>query len=167
MLRLVRRQLAAGCILVLSLTVAGCTALDMSATKSESPAVAAKDLLSGTRWCLAEIQSMDDAQGTTRPDNPMIYTLTFQRGGKIAMRLNCNRASGSWSAEPKSGAAGGNLRISPLAMTRASCPPPSIDARIARDMEFVRSYLLKEGRLYLNLMADGGIYVWDHDLGSD
>jgi len=24
----------------------------------------------------------------------------------------------------------------------------------------VRSYLLKDGRLYLSLMADGGVYEW-------
>lgn len=30
--------------------------------------------------------------------------------------------------------------------------------RIARDLAHVRGSLLKEGRLYLALMADGGIY---------
>ncbi|MCU0812246.1 MAG: hypothetical protein MUE59_14660, partial [Thiobacillaceae bacterium] len=30
----------------------------------------------------------------------------------------------------------------------------------ARDLAHVRSYLLKDGKLYLSLMADGGIYEW-------
>ena len=28
---------------------------------------------------------------------------------------------------------------------------------------FVRSFVLREGRLYLSLMADGGILVWEPD----
>jgi para-nitrobenzyl esterase len=31
---------------------------------------------------------------------------------------------------------------------------------VARDLGYVRSYRLKNGRLYLSLMADGGIYEW-------
>jgi hypothetical protein len=40
------------------------------------------------------------------------------------------------------------------------CPPPHLDERVARDLAHVRSYLLKDGKLYLSLMADGGIYEW-------
>ena len=35
-----------------------------------------------------------------------------------------------------------------------------VDERVARDLGHVRSYLLKDGRLFLSLMADGGIYEW-------
>jgi membrane-bound inhibitor of C-type lysozyme len=38
------------------------------------------------------------------------------------------------------------------------CPPGSLHDRIAKDLEFVRSYTIKDGHLYLSLMADGGIY---------
>jgi hypothetical protein len=36
-----------------------------------------------------------------------------------------------------------------------------MDESITAHAGFVRSYLLKEGRLYLSLMADGGIYAWE------
>jgi len=36
----------------------------------------------------------------------------------------------------------------------------TFDQRIARDLGYVRSYLLKDGKLYLSLMADGGVYEW-------
>jgi hypothetical protein len=36
-----------------------------------------------------------------------------------------------------------------------------MDVQIARDSEYVRSFLLRDGRLYLDLMADGGQYVWE------
>jgi len=115
----------------------------------------------GTRWRLVEIQSMDDAIGTARPIDRDLYTLDLNGGGTAVMQLNCNRGFGPWSANPIGNGTGGNFRIGPLAMTRALCPPPSLDQRIARDMDYVRSFLLKDGRLYLSLMADGGIYVWE------
>jgi len=38
------------------------------------------------------------------------------------------------------------------------CPPGSLQDRIVRDWDFVRSYVIKDGHLFLALMADGGIY---------
>ena len=121
------------------------------------------DPLGGTRWRLVEIQSMDDAIGTTRPDDPSHYTLAFAEEGTVALRLDCNRGTARWSATPASSPESGQLRIGPIAATRALCPPPSLGDRIGRDMDYVRSYLVKDGRLHLSLMADGGIYVWEPD----
>jgi len=77
------------------------------------------------------------------------------------MRLNCNRASGTWSSQPGVDGSSGTFELGPLAMTRAFCPPPSLDTQIARQAEYLRDYLLRRGRLYLGLMADGGIDVWE------
>ena len=85
--------------------------------------------------------------------------------GNAAMRLNCNRGRAEWSVKPVADGNEGRFLFGPAAMTRALCPPPSLDERIARDMGFVRSFLLKDGRLYLSLMADGGIYVWEPRVG--
>lgn len=46
----------------------------------------------------------------------------------------------------------------PLALTRAACPPGSRHDQIVRQWPYVRSYLIKDGRLFLSLMADGGVY---------
>ncbi|MDQ1349045.1 MAG: hypothetical protein QG573_2423 [Acidobacteriota bacterium] len=144
---------------------ASTTAASDSATAGASPAASAVPApntpLAGTRWRLVEIQSMDDAIGTARPDDPSLYTLAFQADGRLAMRLNCNRGNGPWKATPAADGPSGSLEIGPLAVTRALCPPPSLDERIARDMDFVRGYLVRDGRLSLTLMADGGIYVWE------
>jgi heat shock protein HslJ len=115
----------------------------------------------GTRWRLVEIQSMDDAIGTVRPDNPDLYTMDLNADGTVAMRLNCNRGRGQWTAKPIAKGGEGGFHIGPLAMTRVQCPPPSLDVRIAEEMDFVRSFIIRDGRLYLSLMADGGIYVWE------
>jgi len=121
----------------------------------------AADKLAGTRWRLVEIQSMDDAIGTTRPNDRNLYTLDLNVDGRAVLRLNCNRGVGPWAAKPIANGAQGGFSIGPLAMTRALCPPPSLDERIAKDMGYVRSFILRDGRLYLSLMADGGIYAWE------
>lgn len=119
--------------------------------------------LAPSSWRLVEFQSMDDAIGTTRPEDPSQYTMTLNADGTVAMQLNCNRASGSWSSEPAADGASGSFTFGPLAMTRAFCPPPSMDQSVAAQAGFVRSFLLRDGRLYLSLMADGGILVWEPD----
>jgi len=119
--------------------------------------------LADTRWRLVEFQSMDDAQGKTRPHDPSAYTMHLRADGRVLMQLNCNRAQGSWSAEPSADGASGRFEFGPLAATRMLCPPPSMDEMIAAQSRFVRGYLLKDGRLYLSLMADGGIFAWEPD----
>ncbi|MBK7137409.1 MAG: META domain-containing protein [Rhodocyclales bacterium] len=140
------------CLALLCLTLlAACGTASVRETSPPS--------LAGSSWRLVSIQSMDDAQGTTHIDDPSRYTVSFTKDGRAHFKLNCNRANGDWAARA-SGSDSGNLRFGPLAATRALCPPPSVDERVVRDMAYVRSYLLKDGRLYMSLMADGGIYEW-------
>ena len=116
--------------------------------------------LAGTRWQLLAFQSMDDAQGTTRVTEPAHYTVTLGADGRAAFQLDCNRGAGSWQAEAGSDGSGA-LRFGQIAMTRALCAPGSLDAKLARDLGFVRSFVLKDGHLFMALMADGGIYEWE------
>jgi hypothetical protein len=46
----------------------------------------------------------------------------------------------------------------PMALTRAKCPEGSLHDHLVKQWPFIRSYVLKDGRLFLSLMADGGIY---------
>lgn len=117
--------------------------------------------LAGTRWRLVLFQSMDDAVGEIRPTEPSAYSLTLNADGSVQMQLNCNRGIGTWSAESASDGISGNFTFGPLAITKMLCPSPSMDERIARDAPWVRGYLLRDGRLHLSLMADGGIYSWE------
>ena len=45
-------------------------------------------ILAGTAWRLVEFQSMDDAVGTVRPDDPSRYTMRLKGDGTVALRLN-------------------------------------------------------------------------------
>ncbi|EDY38948.1 conserved domain protein [Cyanobium sp. PCC 7001] len=116
--------------------------------------------LATTHWQLLEIQSMDDAIGSRRPENPRLYTLELGADGRASLRLNCNRATGTWTAMPAGDGSSGSFRFSPLAMTRALCPPPSLDSELGRDLALVRGYRLLGDRLALSLFGDGGILVW-------
>ena len=131
-----------------------------SGAKEETSA-SSDNPLAGTEWRLVEIQSMDDTIGTVRPADPSLFTMRLNIEGTVNMRLDCNRANGTWSVEPSDDGWSGRFEFGSPAAARALCPPPNLDERIVAQAEFVRGYLLKEGRLYLSLMADGGIYAWE------
>lgn len=144
-------------------SLAACALLALSACASSVPAPtlapAAGDI-AGSTWELVDFQSSDDAQGTARPAPGQPYSVTFGADGSASFRLNCNRGSARWSATPAPASGSGALSFGALALTRAYCPPPSLDTRIARHLEFVRSYVIRDGVMSMSLMADGGIYRW-------
>ena len=129
----------------------------------QQPAETSTSPLAGTSWRLVEFQSMDDAIGAVRPDNPADYTLALQADGTASLKLDCNNATGSWSAEPAGDGRSGTFSFGPLAATMAICPPPTMGERIANDAAHVTGFLLRDGRLYLSLMADAGIYAWQRE----
>jgi len=117
--------------------------------------------LAGTDWQLAAIQSMDDAQGRTVVPQPERFTLSFATDGSVAMRLDCNRGAGRYQAEASPArASSGQMKFDAIGVTRALCLPPGLDGRVAQGLAHVRSYLLKDGKLFLSLLADGGILEW-------
>ena len=136
--------------------VALASALTGCATLTPAPSA-----LAGTSWQLLAIDSMDDAQGTTRPGDPSRYTVTFGADGRAAFQLDCNRASGEWKATPATAdARSGQLIFGALAGTRAMCAPGSLDQQLSRQLPYVRSYLFQDGQLHMSLFADGGILHW-------
>ena len=110
--------------------------------------------LAGTSWQLVSFRGGDDT--ILVPDDKAKYTLAFADDGTVSARIDCNRGRGTWRASPPN-----QLELSLLALTRAMCPPQSLHDRIVRQLPFVRSYVIKDGRLFLSLMADGGIYEFE------
>lgn len=176
------RGLTAPALLLLFLAlIAGCgeqnkdqapsPAVQTEATKSSenadaAPGAASEGPLAGTEWRLVEFQSMDDSQGATRPQDPSRYTMKLNGDGSVSMKLDCNTAKGTWSSKPGADPTSGSFELGPLASTRILCPPPSMGEQIAMQAQYIRSYLLKDGRLYLSLMADGGIYAWEPNVDT-
>jgi heat shock protein HslJ len=111
--------------------------------------------LAGTSWELVELRSPEDSIGTVRVDDPARYTITFNADGSAALRLDCNRGRGTWRSE-----APGRVELGAVATTRMMCPPGSLDARLGRELPFVRVYAIQGDTLRLELMADGGQQFW-------
>jgi heat shock protein HslJ len=121
---------------------------------AQSPPTPEAPALGGTSWQLVAFHGMDDT--TVKPDHASKYTLRFGTDGRVTARIDCNRGGGNWTAP-----ASGQLELGPLALTRAMCPPGSMHDRIVTDWGRVRSYVMKDGHLFLSLMADGGIYEFE------
>jgi heat shock protein HslJ len=169
-----RRSLVrtAAAALLSALVLSGCGAPSEQAAAPGGPpqvsrAAAGSAPLAGTAWRLVEIQSMDDAVGSTRIADPSQYTMRLNADGSVAFRLNCNSATGTWSAEAGTDPSSGRFALGPLAATMVSCPPPNVDEQVTRQAPYFRSYLLEDGRVYLSLMAAGGVFVWERSASGD
>lgn len=150
-------RFAAPLIVAAALGLAACQPKQVETPAAASPVFST---LEGTSWQLVEIQSMDDSQGTAKPRDLTKYTISFGKDGRMSGQFDCNRGMGPWKNEI-SNATGGSLAIGPLAVTRMLCPPPSLGERLVQQLGNVRSFTVRDGKLYMSLMADGGIIAWE------
>jgi len=132
----------------LILLLAACSAFSQPPSQSETPR------LGGTDWQLVKFQGSDDM--TLTPDDKTKYTIAFAEDGRLSVRVDCNRGLGTWKSSGPN-----QIQFGQLALTRAMCPPGSLHDQIVKHWGFVRSYILKDGHLFLSLMADGGIYEFE------
>ena len=124
-----------------------------SASSSQQPQSAGSPL-AGTSWQLVRFQGGDG--NVLTPDDPSKYTIAFDKNGNLTARIDCNRGRGTWASSGP-----GSLQLSPMALTRAMCPPGSLHDQLARQWTNIRSYVMKGGHLSLSLMADGGTYEFE------
>ena len=109
---------------------------------AQTPPPAAADLV-GEPWRLVQFQGGD---GTVlKPDDPAKYTVQFNADLSVSARIDCNRGRATWKS------AGANqVELGPLALTRMMCPPGSLHDQIVKQWGFVRSHVIKDGRLVLS-----------------
>lgn len=118
-------------------------------------------VLAGTSWQLVRFQGGDDK--VLAPDDRSRYTLAFDAtGNNVAVRLDCNRGRGVWKSSGPNG-----LQFGPLALTRAMCADPTIHDHLAGQWEHIRSFVIRDGHLFLSLAADGGIYEFEPAPGTE
>jgi para-nitrobenzyl esterase len=144
---------------VTSLSLAALLLVFACSVREQTPLKNAAADLGGTSWQLVKFQGSDDK--TLTPDDKAKYTIEFSTDGGLTARIDCNRGRGTWKS---SGAS--QLQFSPLALTRAQCPPGSFHDQIVKHWDFIRSYIIKDDQLFLSLMADGGIYEFEPIGGS-
>jgi para-nitrobenzyl esterase len=122
---------------------------------AQAPEQGAPGALGGVVWQLVKFQGGD---GKTLAPAGEKYTLEFGADGRVRARVACNRGSGSFKTDNKS-----RIEFGPMAVTRAMCPPGAMDMHdhVLKQLPHIRSYVIKDGRLFLSLTADGGIYEFE------
>jgi len=121
---------------------------------AQEPSPGALSDLAGPSWQLVKFQGGDGK--TLVPSDRSHYTIAFQADGSVAARLDCNRGHGTWKSAQRH-----QLELGPLALTRMACPPAPLNDRLAKDWQYVRSYTMKDGDLFIALQADAGIYEFE------
>ena len=111
-----------------------------------------KNPLSGTTWQLVKFQGPDER--TFSPDDRSKYTITFGSNGRVSVRVDCNRGSSTW----KLGGENGELQFGSWSRTSAKCGPGSLHDQIVREGADVHKFDIKDGRLFLFGMPNGGYY---------
>jgi heat shock protein HslJ len=110
--------------------------------------------LAGTTWRLLQFEGGDGK--LLKHDDPSKYTIELAADGRFSARVDCNRGRGTWTS-------GGASQVSfgPMTLTRAQCAPGSLHDQIVKQLRNIRSYVIRNGHLFLSLMADGGIYAFE------
>ena len=108
-------------------------------------------VLVGTKWRMVRFESSDDS--VIYPDKPDDFTVEFSGDGNAYFKIDVNRASGPWISTEEGGLVFGMLR-----MTLAAFTPSAFLDRWLKDIESIRSYIIRDGRLYLAVKYDSGIY---------
>jgi para-nitrobenzyl esterase len=127
--------------------------------RAETSASGGAPDLTGTTW---QVVAFEGGNGKKLlPADKTRYTVAFS-DGRVHLRIACNRGGGTWMS-PESG----QVEFGPLTTTRMACQPPNpLNDRIFKDWLFVRSYMVRDGRLFLSLIADKGIYELEPAEGS-
>jgi heat shock protein HslJ len=89
-----------------------------------------------------------DGQSEINVRNCDDYLLEFADDGTYTIKADCNRGFGDFSVD------GDAMTIAPPALTRAACPPGSLDQRYLEFLGLVESYTVQDTRLLLKLQAD-------------
>jgi para-nitrobenzyl esterase len=118
-----------------------------SATTSDGGS-SSNDTLVGPDWQWEELVENDGT--TVAPGDPSKYTVQFAADGSVTVQADCNRGLGTYTVGPET------LTIEVTGVTRAACPEGSLGDRYLRELGFVRTYLIENGKLYLGLIADAG-----------
>ena len=127
-----------------------------SGAPSYSPATAMPPTLSSAandlgiptwQWQRAKLAEGRDVSATA-PDR---YTLKFEGGGRVLLRADCNRGSGSYEVN------GAAMKLSPIALTKMACPSGSQDTDFLQALSRVTSYAISDKELVLTLSGGGSM----------
>ncbi len=103
----------------------------------------------GPVWHWVRTRYNDDTT-LTLPANVVGYTLQLNSDGTVQVRGDCNRGGGTFTGNGK------KLSITITYTTMAACPEGSLEGQFFRDLNRTGGFLIKNGRLFLDLKFDTG-----------
>ena len=116
-------------------------------TEAPTPTQAASPTLTTNSWQWVGFTSPVEQFKLDQPGN---YLVTFQEDGTVAIKADCNNVGGSYTADDSS------LEIKLGPMTTAACPPDSRGEQFVKLLGSAAKYFFVDGKLFIDLMADGG-----------
>jgi heat shock protein HslJ len=105
-------------------------------------------VLAGTSWQWVKLT--DPAQQVEIQD-PSNYTLNFRDAANLSIKADCNQVRATYNAGDD-----GALSITLGPTTLALCPPNSRGDQFTRLLGGAAHFFIKDGHLFIDLMADGG-----------
>ncbi len=91
--------------------------------------------------------SIYDDKTAVQVAEPGRYMMRLERSGRVMLRVDCNRAMGTFRMTDT------ELAIQVGPMTRAACPPDSLDTVFLRDLSAVFRFAVDGARLRLDLRS--------------
>ena len=138
-------------LLLALVTLAGCSSppprRDVDSTATKTLPAPAGDLV-GHPWNWVATQTPEELLA---PADPSLYTVQFFADSSTALRADCNRGRSTFSTT-----ADGGLTIPPGALTRAMCPPGSLDTKYLSQLANTAHWFLRGDTLYIDLRMDSG-----------
>lgn len=95
-------------------------------------------------------KSIDNSGQDWTPVIPANYTVQFNPVGTVAVKADCNNASGAYTAD------NGLLTIQLGPMTMAACPPPSLGSEFVQQLGRAGSYFFDGNALIIQWQMDSG-----------
>lgn len=110
--------------------------------------------LAGPVWQWEQFIDVATGKNTLTIKNPEKYTATFSDKGTVAMKADCNQAAGTYTVD------GSKLTIAVGPVTLAACGAGSLGEEYLIGLTSAASYSITDGKLNIDLMADGGRMVF-------
>lgn len=117
--------------------------------------IASNAILTGIVWKWERFEDTSKLHDFVVDDTNK-YTLILLPDGTYRVKADCNRMQGLYTLD------GSRIKIAPGAATLAECEPGSRYAEYLRHLSEAISFVLRDNKLVLNLMMDGGSLVFEH-----
>lgn len=117
-------------------------------------ACGSSDKIMGTTWQWEAFQDTADINNI-RVSDPENYTLTLNKDGTASIQADCNQVTWTYELEDS------RLTFDTTGpATLAMCAEDSLDQQFLERLGHTATFVIEDGKLYLNLWADAGNLVF-------